>query len=46
MIELLLLIGLAVLLRNWLEAPTQEDYEDWIVVSEFDDLEEVNYDDG
>jgi hypothetical protein len=35
MMELLLLIGLAVLLRNWLQAPTQQDCEDWIVVNEF-----------
>lgn len=36
MIELLLLIGLAVLLRNWLQAPTQQDCEDWIIVNEID----------
>ena len=36
MIELLLLIGLAVLLRNWLQAPTQQDCEDWIIVNEMD----------
>lgn len=36
MIELLLLIGLAVLLRNWLTAPTQQDCEDWIIVNEMD----------
>ena len=35
MIEFLLLIGLAVPLRNWLEAPTQQNCEDCIVVNEF-----------
>ena len=40
MIELLLLIGLAVLLRNWLKAPTQQDCEDWIIVNEMDGGEE------
>lgn len=36
MIELILLLGLAWMLRNWLQAPTNQDCEDWIVVNEFE----------
>ena len=36
MIELILLLGLAWMLRNWLQAPTQQDCEDWIVMDAFD----------
>ena len=39
MIELLILIALAWFFRNRLQAPTDEDCEDWIVMNEFDDLE-------
>ena len=39
MIELILLLGLAFVLRNWLKAPTNQDYEDWIVMNEFDEFE-------
>ena len=39
MIELLILIALAWFLRNWQQAPTDEDCGDWIVMNEFDDLE-------
>ncbi len=35
MIELILLIGLAWMLRNWLRTPTEQDMCDWIVVNEF-----------
>ena len=38
MIELILLLGLAWVLRNWLQAPTNQDCDDWIVMNEFDDL--------
>jgi len=38
MLELLILLGLAYLLRKWLQAPTDQDCEDWIVMNEFDDL--------
>ena len=37
MIELILLLGLVWILRNWLLVPTDQDCEDWIVVNEFDD---------
>ena len=36
MLELLILLVLAVLLRNWLQTPTDQDCEDWIVMNEFD----------
>ncbi len=36
MLELLILLVLAVLLRNWLQAPTDQDCDDWIVMNEFD----------
>ena len=36
MIELVLLCGLAWLLKGFLQAPAQEDCEDWIVMNEFD----------
>ena len=39
MIELVLLCGLAWMLKGFLQAPAQEDCEDWIVMNEFDDLE-------
>ena len=37
MLELLILLGLAFLLRKWLQAPTDEDYETFIIVDEFED---------
>ena len=37
MIELVLLCGLAWMLKGFLQAPTQEDCEDWIVMNEFDE---------
>ena len=37
MLELLILLVLAVLLRNWLLAPTDEDYETFIIVDELVD---------
>lgn len=40
MIELLILTALAWFLRNWLQAPTDEDYEDWIVMNEMEGGEE------
>ena len=40
MIELILLLFLAWALRGWLETPTDEDVGDYIVVSEFDLLDE------
>ncbi len=36
MIELIILCGLAWLLKGWLQAPTQQDCEDWIVMDAFD----------
>ena len=36
MLELLILLVLAVLLRNWLETPTDQDVCDWIVMDEFE----------
>ena len=36
MMELMILLGLAWMLRNWLQASTQQDCEDWIVMNEFD----------
>ena len=36
MIELLILLGFAWLLRNWLQTPADQDCEDWIVMNEFD----------
>ncbi len=35
MIELFILIGLAWLLRNWMETPTEQDVCDYIVMDEF-----------
>lgn len=41
MIELIVLMGLAWMLRNWLEVPTNEDVEDFIVYDIFsEDYEE------
>ena len=40
MMELMILLGLAWMLRNWLQAPTNQDCEDWIVVNEFEDFEQ------
>ncbi|MDA7886475.1 hypothetical protein N9B10_06280 [Pirellulales bacterium] len=37
MIELVLLCGLAWMLKGFLQAPTQEDCEDWIVMNEFNE---------
>lgn len=37
MIELVLLCGLAWMLKGFLQAPTQEDCEDWIVINEFNE---------
>ena len=39
MIELLVLLGIAFVLRHWLKTPTQRDCEDWIVMSAFDEWE-------
>ena len=39
MIELILLIGLAWMLRNWLRTPTEQDMCDWIVVNELNSNE-------
>ena len=36
MIELLILCGLFWMLKGFLQAPTQQDCEDWIVMNEFD----------
>ena len=36
MIELMILLGLAWMLRNWLQAPTDQDVCDWIVMDEFE----------
>ena len=35
MIELIILMGLAWLLRNWMETPTEQDMCDYIVMDEF-----------
>jgi hypothetical protein len=40
MIELLILIALAWFLRNWLQAPTDQDCEDWIVMNEMEEGED------
>ena len=40
MIELLILIALAWFLRNWMQALTDEDCEDWIVMNEMEGGEE------
>ena len=37
MIELILLLGLAWLLRSLLLGPTNQDCEDWIVMNEFNE---------
>ena len=37
MLELLILLGLAFLLRKWLQAPTNEDCETFIIADEFED---------
>ena len=36
MIELLILMALAWFLRNWLQTPTDQECDDWIVMNEFD----------
>ncbi len=36
MVELLILLPLALLFRSWLQVPTAQDCEDWIVMNEFD----------
>ena len=36
MIELLILCGLAWLLKGWFEAPSEDDVCDYIVMSEFE----------
>jgi hypothetical protein len=36
MTELLILMALAWLLRNWMQPPTDQDCDDWIAMNEID----------